>query len=507
MRGRSLALSLLLALLPAVVIAAPAAPEPEEPLTPDRVIGSLSRTFGWYQQARNVIRSLDSVGGALFVREAEPNAVRILQRAFDVARAQAALLSRDAGASATAGPEPKKPADERTRLEASIRRDEQERARLRTELQTAAPGQRSALERQLAAASNRLELDRARLDFVTKLGQVESSLPRADMDLGHQIQALADAVPELRSPSAVAESGSARPAAATSGTWTSISRVLALQRTRANLKTLAGATNGLTRSLEADQQATEAGTRPIAARLRILAKDPGADGTPLAEGQREFRGLLERVKLSAAVILPLREEAALVRRYEADLKSWDEALERESDQALQGLGLELLGVAASLGIILMAALLWHLATVRYVTDAYRRRLFMTTRNVVVVIAVALVLVFHFTSELAALVTVLGFAAAGIAFALQNIILAVAGYFSMVAPNGIRVGDRVSLQGPFGYVHGDVVEIGFVRLKLRELAGEPLAPTGRIVVFPNSVVFTGSFFKHPPTGNTQAGPSV
>ena len=31
----------------------------------------------------------------------------------------------------------------------------------------------------------------------------------------------------------------------------------------------------------------------------------------------------------------------------------------------------------------------------------------------------------------------------------------------------------------------------------ELAGEPLQPTGRIVVFPNSVVFTGSFFKHPP----------
>jgi small-conductance mechanosensitive channel len=73
---------------------------------------------------------------------------------------------------------------------------------------------------------------------------------------------------------------------------------------------------------------------------------------------------------------------------------------------------------------------------------------------------------------------------------------VAGYFSMMAPNGIRVGDRVSLQGPFGYVHGEVLEIGFVRVRLRELAGDPLLPTGRIVVFPNSVVFTGSFFKHP-----------
>jgi small-conductance mechanosensitive channel len=45
------------------------------------------------------------------------------------------------------------------------------------------------------------------------------------------------------------------------------------------------------------------------------------------------------------------------------------------------------------------------------------------------------------------------------------------------------------------VHGEVIEIGFVRMKLRELTGE--APTGRIVVFPNSVVFTGTFFKDPP----------
>jgi len=108
-----------------------------------------------------------------------------------------------------------------------------------------------------------------------------------------------------------------------------------------------------------------------------------------------------------------------------------------------------------------------------------------------------VLIFHFTSEMTALVTALGFAAAGIAFALQNVILAVAGYFTMVAPNGIRVGDRVSLQGPFGYVHGEVTEIGFVRIKLQELAGDPLRPSGRVVVFPNSVVFTGSFFKDPP----------
>ena len=121
---------------------------------------------------------------------------------------------------------------------------------------------------------------------------------------------------------------------------------------------------------------------------------------------------------------------------------------------------------------------------------------MTARTFVVTTTIALVIVFHFASELTPLVTALGFAAAGIAFALQNVILALVGYFAMLSPNGIRVGDRVSLQGPFAYVYGEVMEIGFLRIRLRELAGEPPTPTGRIVVFPNSVVFTGTFFKHP-----------
>jgi small-conductance mechanosensitive channel len=150
----------------------------------------------------------------------------------------------------------------------------------------------------------------------------------------------------------------------------------------------------------------------------------------------------------------------------------------------------------AVGVVLVGAALWRMATLRYVTDPYRRRLALTLRKIVVLTALVLVVVTHFASELTTLLTALGFAAAGIAFALQTVILAVAGYFSMMAPNGIRAGDRVSLQGPFGYVHGEVLEIGFVRIRLQELAGDPPRPTGRTVVFPNSVVFTGSFFKHP-----------
>jgi small-conductance mechanosensitive channel len=241
------------------------------------------------------------------------------------------------------------------------------------------------------------------------------------------------------------------------------------------------------------------------ARLRELTRDPG-DAAPTsnaADVEREFQALLQRGKLLAAIVIPFHDESALAHRFGEDLRGWRRALDRQSLQLLQEIGVDLVGVLVAITAILAGAVVWRVAVTRYVADGYRRRLLMTVRNAIVLTGIVLVVIFHFTTELTALVTALGFAAAGIAFALQNVILAIAGYFSMVAPNGIRVGDRVSLQGPFGYVHGEVLEIGFVRIRLRELTGDPPRPTGRVVVFPNSVVFTGSFFKEPPSSSPPA----
>jgi hypothetical protein len=457
--------------------------------SPEEVLASLNRALTWYRQARIVMRSVE--GSGVFDHADEQTALRLLGRAFDVARAEAALLRRDQTAASGAVDHR---AEEKKKRETAVRQGEKDVERLRARIR-AEPDKRAVLAREAAAAQNKLELDRARLEFFDQLGGLESSRS-GDDDLEHQIEALKEAVPELRSstssqPVASAATGSA------SGTWGALQRLLVLQRSRSRLEGLEAATHELVRGLDEDTKAARASLRPILTRLRALAKDPTDAGASLSDGQREFHELLERRKLLVAVVLPRREEVALARRFASDLKGWNEVINRESWQALQGLALDLLGVVAALAVIMVGSVLWRIAVVRYVTDAGRRRLLLTARSVIITVAIALVLIFHFTSEMAALVTALGFAAAGIAFAFQNVILAVAGYFSMVAPNGIRIGDRVSLQGPFGYVHGEVAEIGFVRVKLNELGGEPLRPTGRVVVFPNSVVFTGTFFKDPP----------
>jgi small-conductance mechanosensitive channel len=86
--------------------------------------------------------------------------------------------------------------------------------------------------------------------------------------------------------------------------------------------------------------------------------------------------------------------------------------------------------------------------------------------------------------------------AGIAVALQNVILSVVGYFFLIGRYGIRSGDRVTVGG----VTGNVIDIGLVRIYMAELAevdGE-LHPTGRIVVYSNSILFQPSaLFKQLP----------
>jgi small-conductance mechanosensitive channel len=111
----------------------------------------------------------------------------------------------------------------------------------------------------------------------------------------------------------------------------------------------------------------------------------------------------------------------------------------------------------------------------------------------------MILAVAFASELGSLATFAGLLTAGVAVALQNVILSVAGYFFLIGKYGIRVGDRVQI----GSVSGEVVDVGLVRLHLMELSGQaPRGPTGRIVAFANSIVFqaSGGIFKQIPGVN-------
>src|SRR5262249_13122452 len=102
------------------------------PFSPEQVLASLNRAMAWYRQARIVMRSIDGAG--VFASTDEQTAVRLLGRAFDAARAQAALLDRATDAPANAD---ERRRERREKLEVTVRQDEQEVASLRARLREA----------------------------------------------------------------------------------------------------------------------------------------------------------------------------------------------------------------------------------------------------------------------------------------------------------------------------------------------------------------------------------
>jgi small-conductance mechanosensitive channel len=165
---------------------------------------------------------------------------------------------------------------------------------------------------------------------------------------------------------------------------------------------------------------------------------------------------------------------------------------------LKGLLVRLVGLALIVGVLLGVSELWRRATFRYITDVRRRYQFLLIRRIVLWSLIAIVIATAFASELGAVTTFAGLLTAGIAVALQNVILSIAGYFFLIGRYGVRVGDRVNING----VTGDVVDIGLVRLQVMEVTtGLSPRPTGRVVAFSNAVVFqagSGMFKQIPGT---------
>src|SRR6185312_13982535 len=163
-------------------------------------------------------------------------------------------------------------------------------------------------------------------------------------------------------------------------------------------------------------------------------------------------------------------------------------------------GVRLLVLALVVITFLVLGELWKRATFRYVHDFRRRYQFLLLRRIILWFVIGITIAFALATEIGSLATFAGLITAGIAVALQNVILAVAGCFFLIGRYGVRVGDRVQISG----VTGDVIDIGLVRLHLMEMGGSGnyIQPTGRVVVFSNSIVFqpTASFFKQAPGTN-------
>jgi small-conductance mechanosensitive channel len=94
-------------------------------------------------------------------------------------------------------------------------------------------------------------------------------------------------------------------------------------------------------------------------------------------------------------------------------------------------------------------------------------------------------------------TILGLTTAALTIALQDFVLAFAGWFVLMGKRGIRIGDWVEING----VSGEVIEIGLMRTSLLETGNlaERGSPTGRRISFMNSFAIRGQYFNFSTSG--------
>lgn len=97
----------------------------------------------------------------------------------------------------------------------------------------------------------------------------------------------------------------------------------------------------------------------------------------------------------------------------------------------------------------------------------------------------------FFSSLTFLPTVLGLAAAGIVISLKEVWLNMVGWFMIMGSNGFKVGDRIEIDS----IKGDVVNIGFLKFTLLEIAQDARfeQSTNRLIHFPNYNVVMHRYF--------------
>ncbi len=103
------------------------------------------------------------------------------------------------------------------------------------------------------------------------------------------------------------------------------------------------------------------------------------------------------------------------------------------------------------------------------------------------------LMFIFSDKLGGLTVALGVAGAGIAFALQEVIVSFAGWLVVMFSGIYKTGDRVQLGG----IRGDVMDIGVLRTTIMEIGQwvDGDLYNGRIVVVANSFVFKEPVFNY------------
>lgn len=491
-------------------------PSPDDRVDAGDVLEHLTRVIQWYRHV-NAIEQSQAIWGDVLLREnLHSAAAKTLRLGFDFARAEATLLN-------AAG----QPSDAAENVGQDLANQNLERAAARASdrvngiqgridaLNTTidkAPSRSlpllTAQRKQLTAELNLAkEVQRSVQSLVAFHGGMASAKDGA-AGLAVKITELERSVPEAaegqqngpQNPSARANTAASvfpAPHSESAGIFGLAAELFTLTRARTQLNHALEESDALIK--EVDQLRT-----PLVGELKAAVRRSedlanaagGANLEQLALGERQINELAGRVRRLSTATVPLGQQGMAAQTTRSYLAEARNSLDDKYGTTARSLLLRVSLLAIAVAAVLIISGFWRRMTFRYIRDVRRRRQFLVLRRVVVGGLITLVLILSFITEFGSLATYAGLLTAGVAVALQSVILSVVGYFFLIGRYGVRIGDRVTISG----VTGNVIDIGLVRIYLLELeaAGPDFRATGRVVGFSNAVLFqSAALFKQMP----------
>lgn len=504
--------------------AAPAATVPHNRLsvlTAEQVVQILDETVDWYRTLGTQQQNANQPSDLLILFANRQTADEVVGFAFDIARANAELLSSEVSTerSAAEGSSLRALNLQQSQLDAKRQTIQQQltaaKQRLGAGNKTNPETERqlSELQGELAMVDAQKNLLDTASDFVdendtkiaganalkAQIDAIAATVPTSDTKPAPSSGSNAPASPSTSTAASTARDA-ARPPPTRQGIWDLAADVFKLRTKIDTIGVIDRHTAALAATFEKLSVPARAQLTSYSARSDALAAEADhASGQALVALRGEFDTLAWLFKQTSAILLPLSNEQVLLARYRHNLGNWKDATLRQYHEAMTVLAKRVALLIGMLMVLFILGELWRRLVLRYVPDARRRYQWLLIRKLVLTTLVIGVVGLSVVSEISSFMTFAGLLTAGVAVAMQSVLLSLVGYFLLIGKFGIRVGDRVQI----GTVVGEVIQLGLIRIHLMELnTAGALGPTGRVVAFANQIVFQASsgLFKQIPGVN-------
>jgi small-conductance mechanosensitive channel len=521
---RNSRLSLILALTVICLTAIAAGPSPEQ-----IILHYLDETIDWERAITALDQTPISTQDVVFRETVHTTARQALQLGLQAARAQAQMLISNVTVPTTlptqTQPTQTRPGatqngkiDRSRVLSAAIAANQlidslkQQLAEIDNQLKDAPPDAQPALQAKKDKLTAQLNFAQVRKDAVAKLvGFMAAQDTNGAAGLTAKIDDLERTVPDAHPTNEMVNAEKSATAADTAkaqqqfreqdvGIVGLIGELFTLTNRMSDISELAERTKRLQDLNEKIRDPLRTELRSIIAQGDALSQTNGTTDPDKLDAQRaQIDALATRFKQLTDAAVPLSSQSLLFESAERTLTDWHAMISKAYWRLLRSLVIRLAILTGLILLMLLISKIWGKLALKYVTDVRRRRQFFMLRRIVVGAAILMIVIASVVAEFGSLATFAGLITAGIAVSLQTVILSGVAHFFFMGRFGVRVGDRVTIGG----VTGDVIEIGLLRIYLMELKGNPrdLRPTGRVVVFSNSVLFQPSaFYKQYPGVN-------